>query len=114
MRKSISRKLAGLVLASLGVACAVTAVTAAWLDARRQTAVELERLQGAAAVIASLSSDAVADADRTRAFRAIRAIADMPGLSYARLERADGGVLAETGAGVRLTRDAQLGEADKE
>lgn len=111
-RGGIYRKLAGLVLASLGVACAVTASISAWMDAERQAELELQRLTATAAVIASLSSDAVAAEDRAGAFRAIRAISEMPNLQYARIEAASGALLAETGSGVRLVSDARIeGEA---
>ena len=95
-------------LASLGVACAVTASVAAYMDAQRQAELELQRLTATAAVIASLSTDAVAAQDRAMAFRTIRAISEMPNLQYARLEAANGALLAETGSGVRLEGDASI------
>ena len=95
-------------LASLGVACLVTAGISAWSDARRQARLETERLTSVASIMASLSVDAVAAGDRNRAFQSIRAIAQMPSLKYARLQAADGRLLAETGAGARLLRDSQI------
>ena len=112
-RGGIHRKLAGLVLASLGVACAVTASVAAYMDAQRQAELELQRLTATAAVIASLSTDAVAAQDRAMAFRTIRAISEMPNLQYARLEAANGALLAETGSGVRLVGDASIEQSDR-
>jgi len=106
--RSISRKLALLVLASLGVAVLITSIVSGWADARRQAVLESERLTAVAGVIASLSAEAVEAGDRAAAFKSIRAIAHMPNLNYARLETADGRLLAETGAGARLLRDATL------
>jgi signal transduction histidine kinase/CheY-like chemotaxis protein len=107
-RRSIGRKLAMLVLASLGVACLVTAGVSTVSDATRQVKLESDRLTQTARVIASLSADAVAERDQAASFRAIRAIAQMPTIRYARLVGPDGRLLAETGAGVRLVRDARL------
>lgn len=64
-----------------------------------------------ARVIASVSAEAVAREDPTGAFAAARAIGQMPGLSYARLEGRSGTVLAETGGGARLLSDLQIGDA---
>ncbi len=107
-RRSIARKLAALVLSSLGVAALITAGVSTWSDAGRQAALETGRLTSTARVIASLSVDAVRDQDRPRAFQSIRAISQMPGISYARLETADGRLLAETGSGARLVTDANI------
>jgi EAL domain-containing protein (putative c-di-GMP-specific phosphodiesterase class I)/signal transduction histidine kinase/CheY-like chemotaxis protein len=52
-----------------------------------------------------MSEEAAATGDRQRAFAALRAIRDIPEITYARVERPDGALIAETGAGVRLTRD---------
>jgi two-component system sensor histidine kinase BarA len=112
-RRSISRRLAMLVLASLGVACLVTAAISTVSDARRQVALESERLTQTARVMASMSADAVAARDDAASFKAIRAIAQMPAITYARLIGPDGRLLAETGAGVRLLRDARLDAGGK-
>lgn len=106
--RSIAAKLAFLVVAALASAFAVTAATTAWLDARQQARLEGERLTQTARVIASFSGEAVARGDRSEAFQAVRAIAQMPSLGYARLEDERGAVLAETGAGARLLSDLRL------
>ncbi len=106
--QTIARHLAKLVLTALGVSFAVTAVTAAWMDATAQARLESERLVQTARVIGSLSAEAVANGDRAGAFRAVRSISQMPSLSYARLETRDGVLLAETGAGARLISDVRV------
>lgn len=106
--RTLAAKLAFLVVAALSSAFAITAVATAWLDAGQQARLETERLTQTARVIASFSADAVASGDRSEAFQAVRSIAQMPSLSYARLEDENGLVLAETGAGARLLSDVRI------
>lgn len=110
--KSITAKLVFLVVAALASAFLVTACITGWLDANQQARLETDRLTQTARVIASLSAEAVAEADRSAAFQAVRAIAQMPALGYARLESLNGGVLAETGGGARLLSDVSLTDAE--
>jgi len=105
---SIRRKLVGLVLASLVTTCIVTATLSGWIDARRQSALETDRLTQTARVIASQSAESVRLGDASGVFVAIRSISQMPGVTYARISGADGRLLAETGGGVRLASDARL------
>ncbi len=110
---SIRRKLVGLVLASLVTTCIVTATLSGWIDARRQSALETDRLTQTARVIGSQAADSVRRGDTTGVFVAIRSISQMPGVTYARIAGADGRLLAETGGGVRLNSDAHLaGDGD--
>ncbi len=62
-------------------------------------------------MIGSLASTAVATSDRPAAFAAIRSVSQMPDISYARLESRTG-LLAETGGGARLVRDARISGDD--
>lgn len=113
--RTLAAKLAVLVVAALSSAFLATSVVTVWLDATQQARVETERLTQTARVIASVSAEAVAQEDRSGAFAAARAIGQMPGLSYARLEGRSGDVLAETGGGARLLSDMRIGgggEAD--
>jgi EAL domain-containing protein (putative c-di-GMP-specific phosphodiesterase class I)/signal transduction histidine kinase/CheY-like chemotaxis protein len=99
------------VLASVGVAVALVTGVLAWRDGDRETRAAVDRLSDIAKVTASMSEEAVQANDRQRAYAALRAIAVMPDVTYGRIERADGSLLAETGAGVRLSSDvsAQAG-----
>ena len=105
----IARKLAGLVLASLLASFIVTAGVSTWLDLRRQANLETNRLTQTARVIGSLAAQSVRNGDRVGAFEAIRSVSQMPGISYARLQSTDAGLLAETGSGSRLISDVELG-----
>ncbi|MBI1255787.1 MAG: EAL domain-containing protein [Hyphomonas sp.] len=109
---SIGQQLFGLVLISLIATGVVTATMSGWIDARRQTALETERLLQTARVIGSLAADPVRRGESAGVFLAVRSISQMPNIVYARIESAEGEVLAETGAGVRLNSDPYLaGEA---
>jgi signal transduction histidine kinase/EAL domain-containing protein (putative c-di-GMP-specific phosphodiesterase class I)/ActR/RegA family two-component response regulator len=111
-RGGIARKLTSLVLASLLASFLVTAAVSTWIDLRRQAALETGRLTQTARVIGSLASDAVAANDRNESFKAIRSVAQMPGITYARLRSRQSGLLAETGAGARLISDATVDGAE--
>lgn len=106
--RTLAAKLVFLVVAALSSAFAITAATTAWMDAGQQARLETERLTQTARVIASFSAESVANGDRSGAFQAVRSIAQMPSLSYARLEGEGGLVLAETGAGARLLSDVRI------
>ncbi len=110
-RGAISRKLTGLVLAALAASFLVTAVVATLTDVQRQADLETERLTQTARVIASLAADSVQAQDPGGAFRAIRSVSQMPDVSYGRLMRADGRLLAETGGGARLVSDVSLDDS---
>jgi len=107
-RRSIKTKLVALVLASVGVAVTLVAGVSAWRDSRRDAAAQAEHLHATATVLASMSAEAVKAENPAKAFAAIRAIGLMPEVVYARLEMSEGRVLAETGAGARLSSDLSL------
>jgi len=106
-QNTLRRKLVWLVIASVGLAAAPIAGVSAWRDGAREVALETARLSAAAHVMASVASTAAAHNDRMGAFRAIRSIAQMNDIVYGRIEGANGTLLVETGAGVRLQRDVQ-------
>ena len=90
----------------------VTAGLSGWTDARRQAGVETARLTQTARVIGSMAAPSVAARDASGAFLAVRSIGQMPDIVYARIQTADGYLLAETGGGVRLNSDANLQQTD--
>ena len=104
-RRSTTGKLTLLALASFGVAVTLVSGVLAWRDGDRDTRAALDRFSSIAKVTAAMSEEAAAAGDRQRAFAALRAIRAIPEITYARIERPDGGLIAETGAAVRLTRD---------
>ena len=107
-RRTLRGKLALLVLTSVGAAVTLIAGASAWRDGVREARAESARLAATAAVIGSLSAEATAENDRVRAFRALRSIGDLPGVTYARIERADGSLFVETGRGARLLSDVKV------
>jgi len=102
-----------LVLSALAASFFTTAALSTVIEARRQADLEVERLTQAARVIGSLSAEAVRARDRRGAFAGVRSIRQMPDVTYARIETRDGAVLAETGGGLRLARDAQVREGER-
>ncbi|MEO6339954.1 MAG: EAL domain-containing protein [Caulobacteraceae bacterium] len=104
-RKTLRRKLILPVVVAVCIAVSLVAGASAWREGARDAAMQTSRLSATASVLASLSSTATAAGDRARAYEVLRAIGQMPGVVYARVERADGSLLTETGSGVRLVRD---------
>jgi EAL domain-containing protein (putative c-di-GMP-specific phosphodiesterase class I)/signal transduction histidine kinase/CheY-like chemotaxis protein len=104
-RRSIRGKLTLLVLASVGAAITLVTGLMAWRDGDRETHLALDRFTSIAQVTAAMSEEAAASGDRQRAYGALRAIAVMPDISYARIEGPGGALIAETGSGVRLSGD---------
>jgi signal transduction histidine kinase/EAL domain-containing protein (putative c-di-GMP-specific phosphodiesterase class I)/CheY-like chemotaxis protein/HPt (histidine-containing phosphotransfer) domain-containing protein len=107
-RASIRAKLTGLVLASVGLSVVLVAGVSALRDGRRDAQLQANRLTATASVIAAVAGEAVFENQRSEAFAALRSIDVMPDVVYARVERLDGTMLAETGSGSRLVRDASL------
>ena len=66
-RRSIRAKLTWLVLVSVGLAVALVTGLMAWRDGQRETELAVDRLSGAAKVVASMSEEAAATGDRQRA-----------------------------------------------
>lgn len=112
-KNTIGRKLVLLVLCSLAASFVTTAVLSTIIETRRQVDLEAERLTQTARVIGSLSAEAVRVGDRRGAFEGVRSIRQMPDVTYARIETPDGRVLAETGGGLRLARDAQVRDGER-
>ncbi|MFN3859439.1 MAG: EAL domain-containing protein [Caulobacter sp.] len=108
-RGSIRTRLAILVVASVGVAVMLVTAVMALREARREAELQARQFEASAAVIASLSGEAAANRSASGAYRALRSINLMPGVTYGRIETSDGRMLAETGSGARLTRDASVG-----
>jgi signal transduction histidine kinase/EAL domain-containing protein (putative c-di-GMP-specific phosphodiesterase class I)/CheY-like chemotaxis protein len=112
LRGGIVWKLTGLVLGALFASFVVTSCVSIWLDLNRQATLETDRLTQTARVIGSLAAESVAAGDRRGAFLAVRSVSQMPDISYARLETPVA-LLAETGGGARLLRDADITEGGR-
>ncbi|HEX3408163.1 MAG TPA: ATP-binding protein, partial [Caulobacteraceae bacterium] len=89
----------------VGAAVALVTAMLAWRESDGATHAAYDRLSSIAQLTAATSEEATAQGDRARAYAALRVIAVLPDVAYARIERPDGTLLAETGAGVRLTHD---------
>jgi signal transduction histidine kinase len=107
--RTLRRRLAWLIICVVGVAVTPIAGVMAWRDGEREVALETARLDAAARVIASTAAEPTAQGDVQDAFHALRSIAQMSDVEYARIEAPVGKLLVETGAGVRLVRDTQSG-----
>jgi signal transduction histidine kinase/EAL domain-containing protein (putative c-di-GMP-specific phosphodiesterase class I)/DNA-binding NarL/FixJ family response regulator len=101
--------LIALVLVCVSIAVVMVVGVSAWRDGRRDAALQAARLHDTAAVLASMSSQATAELSGARVYTALRAITLTPDITYARVNLADGRLLAETGSGARLARDARVG-----
>jgi uncharacterized membrane protein affecting hemolysin expression len=102
-----------LVITPLALAVALITGMSTWRYAMGAAELESDRLQYAAQTLAAFGADAVERQDPQSAFAALRAIAQIEDVNYARLETLNGRVLAETGSGVRLSGDASLEGAGK-
>ena len=109
--QSLTSRLVLLAAVPVGVAIALVSFLTAWRDGADGAAAESARLGVSAAVVAAISGSATAAGDRARALDALTALTTMPGVLYARIERADGAPLAESGGGVRPKRDVQATSA---
>lgn len=108
-RRSISRKLALLVLRAVGVAVFILAAVSIWQETELYAATKRQSLLAAAEVIASATGPATAANNRTAVLEAIRAIGRIPNLAHARVIGPTGAVLASIGGGAQLDRDPRLG-----
>jgi two-component system sensor histidine kinase BarA len=106
--RTLRGKLGFLVICSVGLAVVPIALISAWQDAKRDGLLRSARLEASAQILASTVSEATARHDPQHAFQSLRAIGQMAGVSYARIEAPLGRLLVEAGAGARLSSDAML------
>ena len=107
-RTSIRRRLTVLVLGSVLFSTLPVAGLFIVQETTRHAQARWSQMKTAADVLASAATDSALQNDPSRAFTAIRAVSRVPGIIYARVEAADGSVLAETGTGARLRNDVHL------
>jgi putative two-component system response regulator len=113
-RPSIRGRLRRLVILSVGIALACSALLSVWQATRTYLVDKRETLLATANVIAGNSSRAVATGDAALLRDSLRPIARLPGLSYARIEGVDGRVLGETGGTVRLSGEMALDQTESD
>lgn len=112
-RRSIRGRLHRLVILSVGIALACSAILSVWQTTAIYLVDKREGLLATANVIAGTSSRAVAAGDTALVKDSLRSIARLPGVVYARIEDRDGGALAEVGGAVRLTSELALDQSEQ-
>ncbi|MCE1238044.1 MAG: ATP-binding protein [Hyphomicrobiales bacterium] len=109
---SIRFRLLLLVAAAVGLATAVMLGLSLRLEVERYGAAKRDGLFSTAEVIAAAAARAVAEADRTGAHQAIRAVGRIERMVFAGIETADGRGLADVGATEQLASDLVLTSPD--
>src|SRR4051812_6005756 len=108
LRKSISTKLTGLVLASVGVALLVGTALGLWQELQRYAFEKRAGLLAQAGVLATATSQAARTRDRQGALQALRAVGRMPGVLFADLVDVEGVQVASLGDAIRLSGEVHL------
>ena len=110
--RSVNRKLARLVIVSIGSAMIVVAALAVWQEASRYLDSKRDTLLGTANAFAAATGDALAARDQRAAYLALRGIASIPAIQFADLRDGAGLSVASIGSGVRLHGDLDLTDRD--
>jgi EAL domain-containing protein (putative c-di-GMP-specific phosphodiesterase class I)/signal transduction histidine kinase/CheY-like chemotaxis protein len=105
---TIGRRLGFLALVSVAVAVLIGTAFSVTQETRRYVGTKSQTLIATAQVFAAAVADAAAAGDEQAALRSMRAIGEMQGVLTARIEGADGVVLASIGLGSSLDSDAKL------
>lgn len=96
-RRTIRGRLVVVVAASVGAAVVAGTGVSAWRDSGRDAVLQAQRLRAAASVMSSTTADALIHNDTALGRQRLGAIARLPGVAYARVERADGTPLVQLG-----------------
>jgi signal transduction histidine kinase/CheY-like chemotaxis protein/HPt (histidine-containing phosphotransfer) domain-containing protein len=105
---SIARKMALLVMAAVGAAAVAMSAISLWLELSRYAETKTRSLLGTAHVFASATARAAATRNAAAASQAMKAIAHIPDLNYARVEIGRGQVLAVMGGATQLDADLRV------
>jgi signal transduction histidine kinase/CheY-like chemotaxis protein/HPt (histidine-containing phosphotransfer) domain-containing protein len=109
-RRSINFKLGRLVMIAVGIGLALVAALDVWHETGRYVAAKREALLAAAKVFAAASSKALAEGNVAGVIQPMRAVGDVPGVVFARVEDRDGEHVADIGMAERLDGDLNLDE----
>jgi hypothetical protein len=109
-RRSINFKLGRLVVIAVGIGLSLVVGLDLWNETGRYAAGKRDSLLAAAKVFAAASSKALAEGDVAGVLQPMRAVGDVPGVVFARVEDRDGAHVADIGAAVRLDGDLSLDE----
>lgn len=107
---SIRVKIIVLVLVTIGLAQAASALLAGWQEAVRFGEERRNFLGSAGGVLATLTASAVVRGDRDAIADALKSVGRIKTLLYAAVQNTNGELLAESGEGVLLDSDLALGE----
>src|SRR5688500_2176899 len=105
-RDSVRGRLRRLVVISVGLALACSAILDLWQEADRYVADKREGLSVTANVVAAASAKAVATGDASLIFDSLRPVAQVPGLVRAEVAAPDGQVLAQIDGAMRSASEA--------
>jgi signal transduction histidine kinase/CheY-like chemotaxis protein len=111
--RSISAKLTGLVLVSVGLALLVGTGLGLWQELQRYAFEKREALLAQAGVLATATSQAVRTHDTPAALQSLRAVGRMPGVLFADLLDADGIPVASLGDAIQLSDEVHLDQASE-
>jgi signal transduction histidine kinase/CheY-like chemotaxis protein len=104
----IATKLALLVMTAVATAAVAMSGVFLWLELAHYAEAKTRTLLGTAQVFASATAQPTAARNAGAAYQAMKAIAHIPGLSYARIDVAPGQVLAVLGAATQLDADLRI------
>ena len=107
-RRSIAKKLALLVTTAVMSAAVTMSGVILWQELSSYAQTKSRTLIGAAQVFASATARATAMRDQAAAYQAMKAIANIPDLRYARVETARGHILAVMGGATQLDNDIRV------
>ncbi len=110
-RRSIARKLALLVALAVFAAAAAMSSFLIWQELTNYAETKSRNLLGIAHVFASATARATANRDQPAAYQAMKAIAHIPELSYARVEIGRGQPLAIMGGATQLDKDIRISDS---
>ncbi|QGM96096.1 ATP-binding protein [Methylocystis parvus] len=109
-KRSIARKLAFLVAIAVATAAMTMSAVLLWQETKRYAVTKSESLFASAHVFASAAAQGVAEKNQTAVYQAIKAIGQIPGLLYARIENNRGQLLAVMGGATQLDGDLRIKE----
>jgi two-component system sensor histidine kinase BarA len=113
VRKSIRRRFALIIVGAVVLAIAIATLASAWRETNRFADAKQAELQGTAQVFASSVADDLAAGSRAAALQKLRAIANIPNVTFVSVVDANGRRFAEIGTAVVLERadtDVEDGE----
>jgi signal transduction histidine kinase/CheY-like chemotaxis protein len=113
LRRSISAKLTGLVLVSVGLALLAGTGLGLWQELQRYAFEKREALLAQAGVLATATSQAARTHDTPAALQSLRAVGRMPGVLFANLLDAEGAPVASLGDAIQLSDEVHLDPASE-